>query len=59
MMVFRMFVYQQKLQSFYTNFLHCIKRFGYRVGKKIDKDLLTVEQNNYTTKIVSACIVYD
>ena len=29
------------------------------MGKKIDKDPLAVEQNNYVTKIVNAYIVYD
>ena len=29
------------------------------MGKKIDKDPLAVEQNNYVTKIVNAYIIYD
>ena len=36
-----------------------IKLSGCTVGIKFDKDNLAVEQNNYTTKIVNAHIVYD
>ena len=48
-----------KLAIIYTAFLHSIKRSGYKVGIKFDKDPLAVEQNNYATKIVNAYIVYD
>ena len=43
----------------YTSLLLSIKLSGYRMGKKLDKDPLAVEQNIYTTKIVNAYIVYD
>ena len=32
---------------------------GYRMEIKFDKDLLAVEQNNYTIKIVNFYFVYD
>ena len=50
-------VYTSKHQSLYTAFLHSIKFSGYRMRIKFDKDSLTVEQNNYATKIVNAFIV--
>ena len=43
----------------YTAFLHSIKLSGYRIEIKFDKDPLALEQNNYLTKIVNVCIVYD
>ena len=39
--------------------LQSIKLFEYRIGIKLDTDLLVVEQNNYLTKNVSVYIVYD
>ena len=45
--------------SLYTAFLHSTKRSGYTIGKKIDKDPLAAEQNNYLSKIVNVYIVYD
>ena len=33
-----------------THFLHSIKFFGDKIGIKVDKDHLVVEQNNCTTK---------
>ena len=38
--------------------MHSIKLSEYRMGTKIDKDPLAVEQNNYTTRIVNINIVY-
>ena len=38
--------------------MHSIKLSEYRMGTKIDKDPLAVEQNNYTTRIVNVYIVY-
>ena len=35
-----------------------MKRSEYKMGIRFDKDLLTVEQNNYLTKIVNVYIVY-
>ena len=52
-------VYNSKLKPLYTAFLHCIKRSGYKVGIKFDKDPLAIEQNNYGKKIVNVYIVYD
>ena len=31
----------------------------YRMGIKFDEDPLAVEQNNYLSKIINVCIVYD
>ena len=39
--------------------MHSIKLSENRTGIKFDKDLLTVEQNNYLTKILNVYIVYD
>ena len=39
--------------------LHSIKLSGYKMGIEFDKDLLSVEQNDYLTKIVNVYIVYD
>ena len=36
-----------------------MKLSEYRIGIKFDKDPLTVEQNNYFTKIASVYIVYN
>ena len=47
------------LLNLYTAFLHSIKRSGYIIGIKFDKDPLAVEQNNYVTKIGNAYIAYD
>ena len=52
-------VYNSKLKPLYTIFLHSIKRSGYKVGIKFDKDPLAIEQNNYGKKIVNVYIVYD
>ena len=52
-------VFNSKLKSLYTAFLHKIKLSEYRIGIEFDKDPLTVEQNNYLTKIVNVYIVFD
>ena len=52
-------LYTFKLKPLYTAFLHSIKLSLYRIGIKFDKDPLTVEQNNYLTKIATVYIVYD
>ena len=36
-----------------------MKLSAYRIGIKLDKDNLAVEQNNYLTTIVNVYIVYD
>ena len=36
-----------------------MKLSAYRIGIKLDKDNLGVEQNNYLTTIVNVYIVYD
>ena len=62
-----MFVYQPTLDTFeikkykgtdYVLTWKSWKLSTYRIGIKFNKDLLAVEQNNYTTKIVNICIVH-
>ena len=62
-----MFVYQPTLDMFelkkykVTDYVLTWKSWKlstYRIGIKFNKDLLAVEQNNYTTKIVNVCIVH-
>ena len=36
-----------------------IKRFGYKIGIKFNNTPLVMDKNNFTTKMVSAYIVYD
>ena len=45
-------VYNSIIKPLYTAFLHNIKRSGYNMGIKFDKEPLAVEQNNYMTKII-------
>ena len=52
-------VYNSKLKSLYTAFLHRVKLSEHRIGIKFDKDPLAVEQNNYLIKIVNVYIAYD
>ena len=52
-------VFNSKLKLLYAAFLHSIKLSGYGILIKIDKDPLSVEQNNYLRKIVNVYIVYD
>ena len=52
-------VYNSKLKPLYTASLHNVKRSGYRIGIKFDKDTLAVEQNNYLNKIVNVYIIYE
>ena len=52
-------VLNSKLKPLYTTFLNSIKLSGYRMRIKFNKDPLTVEQNNYLTKIVNVYIVYE
>ena len=52
-------VFTWKIKPLYTAFLHSIKISGSKVGIKFDKDLLTVEQNNYKMKVANAYIVYE
>ena len=52
-------VHTYNLKSLYTVFLHGIKFIEYRMGINFDKDLSSVEQNNYATKNVDTCIAYD
>ena len=40
-------------------FLPTIKYFGYKIRIYFNKTPLVNEQNNYGTKIVNSCIVYD
>ena len=52
-------LFNSKLKLLYTAFLHNIKLSEYRMGIKFNKHPLGVEQNNYVTKILNVCIVYD
>ena len=52
-------VFTPKLKALYTAFLCSIKYSGYKLGKKIDKHPLAVEQCNCVTKIVNAYHIYE
>ena len=52
-------MYTSKLKPLYVASLHRINLSGYRMGIKIDKEPLPVEQNNCATKIANVYIVYD
>ena len=52
-------VFNSKLKPLYTTFLNSIRLSGYRILIKFGKHPLSVEQNNYLTKIVNVYIVYD
>ena len=52
-------IYNYKLKSLYTDFLHSIKLFGYRMWIKFDKDPLAVDQKRYARKIVNIYVFYD
>ena len=43
----------------HTAFLHSTKISEYRIGIKLDKEPLAIEQNNYLTKTVNIYIFYD
>ena len=47
-------VWTSTLKPLYTAFLHSINLSRYKVGIKFDKDPLTAEQSNHTTKILTA-----
>ena len=50
-------VFNSKLKPLYTTFLNSIRLSGYRILIKFDKHALSVDQNNYLTKIVNIYIV--
>ena len=52
-------IFNSKLKPLYTALLYSINLSGYKMGKKIGKGPLAVEQNNYLTKIVNVYNVYD
>ena len=52
-------LFKSKLLPLNGAFLPNIKYFGYKIGIQLNNTPLVVEQNNYTTKIVNAYIVYD
>ena len=52
-------VFNSKLKPLYTTFLNSIRLSGYRTLIKFDKHALSVDQNNYLTKMVNVYIVYD
>ena len=45
-------------RSVYATSLHSIKCSGYKIGVNTHKGPLTLEQNNYLTKVVNSYIVY-
>ena len=49
-------IYICKRKPLYAAFLHSTKFCRYSIGKKIDRDLLALEQNNYTTKSYFHCL---
>ena len=51
-------VYNSKLKTLYTAFMHSIKRSEYMMGIHFVKDLLAVEQKNYTRKFINIYIVF-
>ena len=51
-------VYNSKLELLYTAFFYRIKLSRYKMEIKFAKDPLTVEQNNYLSKIANVYIVY-
>ena len=52
-------VFNSKLKPLYTTFLNSIRLSRYRILIKFGKYPLSVEQNNYLTKLVNLYIVYD
>ena len=52
-------VYNSKLIASHGAFLPNIKYFRNKIGIQFNNTPLVVEQNNYATKIVNVCIVYD
>ena len=51
-------VYTSKLFPLY-NLSPITKCFDCKLGLQFNNSVLVVEKNNYTTKILNACIVYD
>ena len=47
-------IYSFELKLLHAAFLHSMKHSGCRMGIKIDKEPLAVEQNNYVTKIINS-----
>ena len=45
--------FNSKLKPLYSAFLNSIKHSKYRIGIKVDKDRLAVDQNNYLSKTVN------
>ena len=52
-------MYHSQIKLFYTAFFHSLKLSENRIGIKIYKDPLSVEQNNYLIKIVNIYIIYN
>ena len=52
-------LFKSYLLPLHAAFLPKIKYFGNKIGIEFNNTLLFVEQNNYTTKIVNAYIVYN
>ena len=52
-------IYNFELKLLYSTFLRSMTLSGYRIGIKIDKYPLSVEQNNYLSKIVNVYTFYN
>ena len=52
-------LFKSKLHPVHGAFLPNRKYFGYKMGIRFNNIPLVLEQNNYATKIVNACIVCD
>ena len=52
-------LYNSKIKLLYTAFFHSLKLSENRIGIKIYKDPLSVEQNNYLIKIVNVYMIYN
>ena len=51
-------VFNSKLKSLYTAFLHSLKLAEYRIEIKFDQDSIAAERNDYLAKDVNVYIVY-
>ena len=52
-------IYNSKLKSLHTSFLHSTNVSRYRIVIEVHKDPLAVGQNNYLAEIINIYIVYD
>ena len=52
-------LFEWKLLPLRGAFIPNVKRFDYNIGMQFDNTPVAIDENNYTTKIVNAYIVYD